>query len=63
MRRSQAEGEFVPLSITHQQQQQQPAEDIPEERPQAKLSMCNVKLPITLISKLNERKSKLEIRK
>ena len=42
--------------------QQQPAEDSLVGKPQAKLSMCNVKLLITLFSKLSERKGK-EIRK
>ena len=60
VRKIQAEGEGVPLSVTHHHQQQQPAEDVdsPVKRPQPKLSMCNVKLPITLTFKLNERKGK-----
>ena len=49
VRKIQAEGD---LSVTHRHQQQQPAGDRPVERPQAKLSMCNV------TSKLNERKGK-----
>ena len=40
--KSQAEGEGVPLGVT--QQKKQDAEDSPVERPQHKLSMCNVKL-------------------
>ena len=54
VRKNQAEGE----GVTHHHQQQRPAEDRPVERLQAKLSMCNVKLPIILTSKLNERKGK-----
>ena len=46
--RSQDEGEGIPLSVTHQQQHHA------EDRPQAELSMCNVKLAITLIPRLNE---------
>ena len=53
--KSQTESEGVTLSVTHQQQQQQPAKDSPVERPQAKLSMCNVKLVISLISQLKWR--------
>ena len=46
MQKSQAEREGI-----HQQQH---AEDNPVERQQAKLSMCNVKLAVTLTCKLNE---------
>ena len=38
--KSQAEGEGVPLGVTHQKQQD--AEDSPVGRPQDKLSMYNV---------------------
>ena len=38
--KSPAEGEGVPLGVTHQKKQD--AEDNPVERPQDKLSMCNV---------------------
>ena len=61
VRKAQAEGEVIPLSVSHHQQQQ-PAEDSLVGRPQAILSMRNVKLLITLFSKLSERKGK-EIRK
>ena len=51
MQKSQAEGESI-----HQQQH---AEDNPVERQQAKLSMCNVELAITVICNLNEGKEVL----
>ena len=40
--KSQAEGEGVPLGVT--QQKKQDVQDNPAERPQHKLSTCNVKL-------------------
>ena len=43
--KSQAEGEGIPVSVTHQRQH---AKDSPVERPQAKLSMFNIKLALTL---------------
>ena len=51
--KNQPEEKGVPLSVMHQQQQQQHDEDRPVERPQFTLSKCNVIVAINLIPKLN----------
>ena len=55
----QAEEKYVPLSVMHQQQQQQHNEDRPVERPQVTQSKCNVIVAINLIPKLNEEQGKI----
>ena len=54
--KSQAAVEDVPLSATHPHQQL--TKDSPVGSPEVILSMCNVKLVITLISKLSQGDSK-----
>ena len=52
-----------PLASTLKiQAAQDDAENSPAERPQAELSMCNVKLAISLVPRLNERRLSLGMR-